>query len=86
MRLSLTEPATLLILCLIVGFVVGLNATLFGYLRGNPRVREEASKWAAAADAGRSTRATQAAQLAELHQAVEKLQKPAPGSDDPPHD
>ena len=84
MNLSLTDPATVLILCLLAGFVVGINATLFGYLRGDKRVRAEAAKWAAAADAGRTTRATQAAQMAELHQAVQNLKKSAP-PEDPAH-
>ena len=54
---SLQEPATLVVLCLVAGFIIGLHLTLFGLLRGDSRVRQEAAKWTAAVSGGRTGRA-----------------------------
>ncbi len=85
MNPSLPEPATLVVLCLVAGFIIGLHLTLFGLLRGDSRVRQEAAKWTAAVSGGRTGRAAQEAQMAELRRAVEQLQTPPTPPQDPPH-
>jgi len=85
MNPSLLEPATLVVLCLVAGFIIGLYLTLFGLLRGDSQVREEAAKWTAAISGGRTGRATQEAQMAELRRAVEQLQAQATPPQDSPH-
>jgi len=82
---SLLEPGTVVLLCLVAGFIIGLYLTLFGLLRGDSRVRQEAAKWTAAVSGGRTGRAAQDAQMAELHRAVEKLKAPPTPPQDPPH-
>lgn len=83
MNPSLTEPGTIVLLCLVGGFIVGLHITLFGLLRGDARVRAEAAKWTAAVGGSRQARTTQESQMAELRRAVEQLQSPTPPQD--PH-
>jgi hypothetical protein len=86
MNPALTEPTTLILLCIVAGFILGLHITLFGLLRGDARVRAEASKWMAAADAGRAPRRAHDAQMAELHQAVQNLKASSKPPENPPHD
>lgn len=85
MNPSLTEPGTIVLLCLVGGFIVGLHITLLGLLRGDARVRAEAAKWAAAVGGGRQARTTQDTQMAQLRQAVEQLKAPPTPPQDTPH-
>jgi hypothetical protein len=85
MNPSLAEPATIVLLCLVGGFIVGLHITLFGLLRGDTRVRAEAAKWAAAVGGGRQARMAQDTQMAELRRAVEQLKTPPKPPQDTPH-
>jgi len=80
------DPQSIVILCLIIGFVIGLNMTLFGWLRGDKRIQAEASKWTKAFGGGGSARRAQADQIAELHNAVQRLQAPDDRSRRPDQD
>ncbi|MCC6188567.1 MAG: hypothetical protein IT318_06005 [Anaerolineales bacterium] len=77
----LPDPRAIVVLCLIIGFVLGVNAALFGLLRGGRRASAEASKWTAAIGGGAAGQRAQAAQLAELHRAVEALAAPPARAD-----
>jgi len=86
MNPTLTEPGTIVLLCLITGFVVGLYLTLLGLLRGDRRVHEESAKWVKAVGGGRAGRAEQDAQLEALHKAVQQLRSPDSTPDSSPRD
>jgi hypothetical protein len=85
MNPSLTEPITIVLLCVIAGITLGMAFTMIGLLRGDRRVRAEAAKWMAAADSGRAARRQQDTQMDELHTAVQQLQKPPSPPQDPSH-
>ena len=69
---NLNNPALLLALCLIIGLVVGVNATLVSlFRRGTPRKRDDT--WLHALGGARRAEQQHAAQLAELHRAVGDL-------------
>jgi hypothetical protein len=86
MNHQLSNPLTIFLLCVIAGITVGMAFTMVGLLRGDRRVREEAAKWMAAADAGRASRRTQESKVDELHQAVQQLRRPPSPPDDSAHD
>ena len=73
MKELLANPASLIIVCGVVALVVGLNLTLFGLLRGDQRVRAEASKWTKPLTGAPEARRRQEAQLDELHKLVQDL-------------
>jgi hypothetical protein len=81
-----SDPQSILILCLVIGFVVGLHLTLYGWLRGDRRVQEEATKWTKAFGGGGSARRAQEDQMAELHKAVRRLQEASEGPSQPDQD
>lgn len=83
MKNLLSDPQGLLVLCCIGGLIVGLNLTLIGLLRGDPRVRLETSRWTSAFTGSRTARRQEEANYAELHQRVAKLNQP-PGGEQPP--
>jgi hypothetical protein len=66
----LANPKGLVILLCFGAVILGLNLSLFGLLRGNKTVQEEASKWGKALSGGQQARRQQDAQLDELHRAV----------------
>ncbi len=77
---------TIIIILVIIGFVLSVNLTLFGLMRGDKSVRAEASKWGLAVGGGRAAQAGQDAQAAALHSAVAALkQEPAP-TEPTPHE
>jgi hypothetical protein len=80
----LSDPKSILVLCLVIGFVIGVNLTLFGWLRGDRRVQAEAAKWTKAFGGGGTARRAQTDQLAELHQAVARLRASKPDDEPPP--
>lgn len=89
MRQLLANPAAIIIICLIVAFVLSVNLTLFGLLRGDKRVRDEAAKWARAVGGGTAGQRRQAAEYDELHRVVAALKSPpaeAPTGDRPAGD
>jgi hypothetical protein len=77
---------TILIIALIVFFVLSVNLTLFGLMRGDKSVKAEASKWGLAVSGGRQAQAKQDAQSDALHRAVADLQRPPEPPDTQPHE
>ena len=69
---TFTDSATL------VGFVLSVNLTLFGLMRGDKSIKAEASKWGLAVGGARQAQASQNAQAEALHSAVEALKPPPP--------
>jgi hypothetical protein len=74
MPAELSDARSIVILCLVIGFILSVNLTLFGLLRGDRRIRAEASKWTSALGGGAASQKTQSAQLADLRRAVEQLE------------
>jgi hypothetical protein len=79
---SLTNPGLLLALCLIVGLVVGVNATLVTLLRRGSGGRD-GDQWSRALGAGREQQRRQSAQLDELHRMVSELSTGRPNPQKP---
>lgn len=77
---------TIIVIALVVGFVLSVNFTLFGLMRGDKRIKAEASKWGLAVGGGRQAKASQDAQMAALHSAVESLKATPPSADTPTHE
>jgi len=77
---------TIIIIVVIVGFVLSVNFTLIGLLRGDKRVRAEASKWGLAVGGGRQAQANANAQAEALHAAVAALQATPVPTDPTPHE
>lgn len=77
---------TIVIVVVIILFVLSVNLTLFGLMRGNKNVQAEADKWALAVGGGRQAQAKHDADVAALHSAVEALKQAPPPADTPPHD
>ncbi len=83
---NLSNPGLLLARCLVIGLVVGVNATLLGLLRrGAGRGGGEAGLWGRALGGARERQHQQTAQLDELHRAVSALSTP-PAQDDKPRE
>ncbi len=81
---SLHNPGLILALCLIIGLVVGVNATLLSlFRRGAARRDGGAGTWSRALSGARERGQQQAAQLDELHRAVSALARDAPKADEP---
>jgi hypothetical protein len=79
---TFSNPGLLLALCLIVGLVIGVNASLLALFRRGSG-REQESQWSRALGGDRERRQQQAAQLAELHRAVTQLTAGKPDSEKP---
>lgn len=77
---------TIVIVVVIILFVLSVNLTLFGLMRGNKNVQAEASKWALAVGGGRQAQANHDAQVAALHSAVEALKQTQPPAETPTHE
>ncbi|MCC7359110.1 MAG: hypothetical protein IT317_06520 [Anaerolineales bacterium] len=75
----------IIIIAAIIFFVLSVNLVLFGLMRGDRGVKEEAGKWGLAISGARQAQASQAAQVAALHAAVEAL-KQAPPTETPAHE
>jgi hypothetical protein len=69
---------TIIIIGVIIFFVLSVNLVLFGLMRGDRRLKEEASKWGLAISGGRRAQANNDAQAAALHAAVEALKQSPP--------
>ena len=79
----LSDPQALVVICLLIGFVLSINLTLLGLLRGDKRVQSEAAKWARAVGGGRAGQRRQSSQYDELRRVVAALEAP-PASEPPP--
>jgi hypothetical protein len=80
---ALSSPGLLLALCLVVGLVIAVNATLLSvYRRGTGD--GEAWRWTQALGGARERQRQQTAQMEELHRAVNLLsaEKPKPDKSD----
>lgn len=79
----LNNPGLIVALCLIIGLVVGVNATLVSLLRrGASRGEGGAGSWSRALSGARERSQKQSAQLDELHRAVSALSNDPPKADD----
>ena len=80
----LNNPGLVVALCLIIGLVIGVNATLLSlFRRGASRGDGGAGPWSRALSGARERGQQQTAQLDELHRAVSALSADPPKADDP---
>jgi len=79
---ALTNPGMLLALCLVVGLVIVVNATLLSVFRRGTGDGETA-RWIQALGGARERQRQQTAQMEELHRAVKLLSADKPSPDKP---
>ena len=77
---------TIIIIAVIIFFVLSVNLVLFGLIRGDRRMKEEASKWGLAIGGARQAQANNDAQAAALHAAVEALKQTPPSETTTKHE
>ena len=81
----LSNPRGLIIVCCVLAFVLAVNASMLGLLRGDKRLERQASRWTKAFGGGADVRRQRAAEAAELHHLINQLKDEQP-TQDPPHD
>jgi hypothetical protein len=74
----------IIVIALIVLFVLSINVTLLGLMRGDKTIRAEASKWGLAVGGGQKAQRQNDANADALHAAVTDLQPPPPDPNTPP--